>query len=70
MGNKGRPKKGQKMYNQEPKKGEKLVPLMIGSYLTHNPFNVTYIQIVRSNNNGRSRKNITYQCNLPLYGKC
>jgi hypothetical protein len=50
---KERPKKGQKMNNpQDPKKGKELVLLMVGSYLTHGPFNVTYIQIVRCNNSG------------------
>jgi hypothetical protein len=40
-----------------------------GSYLTHNPFNVANMQIVRSNSNGRSRTSITHQCNLPLYNR-
>jgi hypothetical protein len=51
------------------KKRRKLIPFVVGSYLTHCPSNVTYMQIVKSNNNGRSRTSITCQCNLPLYGK-
>ncbi len=66
----GRPKKGQKTYNpQEPKKGKELIPLMVGSYLTHGPYNVAYMLIVKSNSNGRSRTNITHQHNLPLYSR-
>jgi hypothetical protein len=39
---KGKTKKGQKMCSlQEQKKGEsKLVPLVVGSYLTHSPSNI------------------------------
>jgi hypothetical protein len=51
------------------KKNKELVPLMVGSYLTHGPYNVTHMQIVRSHNNGRSRTSITCQCNLPFYNK-
>jgi hypothetical protein len=39
---------------------------MVGNYLTHDLFNVACMQIVRFNNNERSRKNITHQRNLPL----
>jgi hypothetical protein len=54
----GRPKKGQKTYNpQEPKKGKELVPLVVGSYLPHGPYNVAYMLIMKFNNNGRSRTN-------------
>jgi hypothetical protein len=63
-------REGQKTNNlQEPKKGNELVFLVVGSYLTHSPFNVTCMQIVRSNNNGRFKTNITCQCNLPFYDK-
>jgi hypothetical protein len=63
-------KKGQKTHNsQEPKKGKKLVLIMIRSYFTHGPFNVTYMQIMKSNNNGRFKTSITYQCNFPLCSK-
>jgi hypothetical protein len=44
--------------NQE-KEGE-LAPLVVGNYFTHNPSNVTCMQIVRSNNNGRSKTNIIF----------
>jgi len=53
--------------HKNPKK--KLVPLVVGSYFTHSPSNVACMQIIRSNNNGRSRTNINYQCNLPFYGE-
>jgi hypothetical protein len=49
------------------KKGRKLVPFMVGSYFTHNLFNVANMQIMGSNSNGRSRINITCQHNLPFY---
>jgi hypothetical protein len=51
------------------KKGRKLVLLMVRTYLTHNPLNVTCMQIMRFNYNGRSRTSIIYQLNLPLYSK-
>jgi hypothetical protein len=35
---------------------------MVKSYPTHGPSYVTNMQIVRSNNSGRSRTSITYQC--------
>ncbi len=41
----------------------------IGSYFTHNPFNVAIMQIVKFNNNGKSRTNIAYQSNHPLYSR-
>jgi hypothetical protein len=31
------------------------VPLVVGGYLTHSPSNVTCMQLVKSNNNRRSR---------------
>jgi hypothetical protein len=49
------------MYPTRIKEGRELVPLMIGNYLTYNPSNVTHMQIVRSNNNRRSRTNISRQ---------
>jgi hypothetical protein len=51
------------------KKRRELIPLVVGTYLTHNPYNVTYMQIMKSNNNGRSKTNITQQHNLPFYRK-
>jgi hypothetical protein len=51
------------------KKGRKLVLFMVGSYFTHSPSNVASMQIVKSNNNGRSKTNITCQHNLFLYNK-
>jgi len=51
------------------KKRRKLIPLVVGNYFTHNPSNVACMQIMRYNNNGRSRTSITCQCNLPLYDK-
>jgi hypothetical protein len=42
------------------KKGRELIPLMVGSYLTHNPSNVVDMQIMGSNSNGRSKISITY----------
>jgi hypothetical protein len=51
------------------KRGIELVPPMVGNYLTHGPSNVTYMQIVKFNNNGRSRTHITRQHNLPLYNR-
>jgi hypothetical protein len=41
------------------KEGRKLFPLGEGSYLTHNPSNVTCMQILRCNNNRRFRTNIS-----------
>jgi hypothetical protein len=43
--------------------------MIIGNYFTHNPSNVTYMQIVRSNSNRRLRTSITCQHNLPFYNK-
>jgi hypothetical protein len=40
-------------------KRKELVPLVVGSFLTHGPSNVAHMQIMRSNNNGRSRTSIT-----------
>jgi hypothetical protein len=40
-------------------KRRELVPFVVGNYFTHSPFNVTYIQIMRYNSNGRSRISIT-----------
>ncbi len=51
------------------KKGEKVILLVVGSYLTHVPSNVTYMQIMRFNSNGRSKTNITRQRNFPLYNR-
>jgi hypothetical protein len=38
------------------KEGRELVPLLVGSYVTHSPFNVTYMQIVRFNSYRRPKK--------------
>jgi hypothetical protein len=66
----GRPKKGQKMLSPKgPKRGRELVFLMVESYLTHKPSYVTSMQIMGFNSSGRSRTNITYQNNLPLYNR-
>jgi len=46
------------------KQKKELVPFMVGSYLTHGPYNVTCMQIVKFNSNGRSRTCITRQDNL------
>ncbi len=63
-------REGQKRHSPwEPKKRKILVPLVVGSYFTQSPSNVAYMQIVISNSNGRSRTNITRQCNLPLYSR-
>jgi hypothetical protein len=51
------------------KEGRKLILLVVGSYFTHNPFNVTCMQIMKSNSNRRSRTNISCQCNLLLYSR-
>jgi hypothetical protein len=48
------------------KEGKELVPLMVGSYLTHSPSNVVCMQIMKSNSNGKSKTNISHQSNLPL----
>jgi len=39
-------------------KGRELIPFVVGNYLTHSPFNVTYIQIMKYDSNRRSRINI------------
>jgi hypothetical protein len=51
------------------KEGRKLGPLVIGSYLTHIPSSVAYMQIMKFNNNKRSRRNIARECNLLLYSR-
>jgi len=48
------------------KEGRKLVPLVVGSHFTHNPFNVTYMEIVKSKNHRRFKTNIFRQSNLFL----
>jgi hypothetical protein len=52
------------------REGRKLVPLVVGSYLTHKPSNVANMQIVKSNSNRRSRTSISRQLNIYLYNKC
>jgi hypothetical protein len=62
-------REGQKKHNpQEPKKGE-LIPVVVGSYPTHSPSNVTYMQIEKFNNNRRFKTNISHQRNLPFYNR-
>jgi hypothetical protein len=51
------------------KEGRELIPLVVRSYFTHNPSNVTYMQIIGFNSNRRSRTNIACQCNLLLYSR-
>ncbi len=51
------------------KEGREIIPFMVESYLTHNFSNVTYMQMVRSNSNMRSRTSISRQCNFPFYSK-
>jgi hypothetical protein len=60
---KGKPKKGQQSHART-KERRKL--FKVGSYLTHIPSNVTYMQIMRSKNNKRFRISIAHQSNLPL----
>ncbi len=50
------------------KEGKELVPLMVGIYFTHNPSNVTYMQII-SNSNRRPRASISHQGSLPFYSR-
>ncbi len=57
-----RPKKGQETHNLKgPKRGREPIFLVVGSYFTHGPSNVTCMQIVRFNSIGRSKINITCQ---------
>jgi hypothetical protein len=55
--------------HKNQKKKKELVLLVVGSYVTYGPSNVTYMQIVKLISNGRSRTHITHQCNLLLYTK-
>jgi hypothetical protein len=41
------------------KEGRKLVLIVVGNYLTHHPFNVTRMQIMKPNSNRRFRTNIS-----------
>jgi hypothetical protein len=50
---------GQRKFKRQPacrnqKRERKLVPLVVGSYLTHGPYNVRFMLIVRPNNNGNN----------------
>jgi len=45
-------REGQSQEEAGTKVGRELVPLMVRSYLTHNPSDVVSMQIVRSNSNG------------------
>jgi 2-phosphoglycerate kinase len=51
------------------KNRRELILFMVGSVLTHGPSNVANMKIVRLNNNGRFRTNMTCQCNFLLYSK-
>jgi len=67
---KGKAKKGQKKVKLKGiKERKELVPLMVGSYFTHSPSNVTSMQIMRSNSNRRFRTSISHQCNLLFYNR-
>jgi hypothetical protein len=48
-------------YNNQNKGEKPLVPLVVGSYFTHNLFNVVCMQIVNFNNNRRPKTNISWQ---------
>ncbi len=61
-----RPKDAQPMGTKERRK---LILLMVGSYLTHNLFNVAHMQIVTFNSNRRSKINIFCQRNLPFHSR-
>jgi hypothetical protein len=54
----GKTKVKRRTTHKNQKKRE-LAPLVVGSYLTHCPSNVTFMQIVKSNSNGRSRPTIS-----------
>jgi len=58
--NKERPKDAQPIGT---KKRKELVFFVVGSYFTHDPSNVVDMQIMGSNNNGRSKISITCQHN-------
>jgi hypothetical protein len=47
--------------------GKELIFFMVGSYFTHIPSNVAYMQIVKSNSDRRFITNILCQRNLLLY---
>jgi len=63
--NEGQRKAKKHIAYKNQKKRKQLVPLVVRSYLTHNPYNVACKQIVRFKSNGRSRINIT----LPFYSR-
>jgi hypothetical protein len=65
----GQGKAKRRTTQKNKKKRRELVPLMVGSYLTHNGFNVVNMQIMGSNSNGGSKISITRQCNLPFYNR-
>jgi hypothetical protein len=50
-------------------RGRELVPLVMGNYRIHNPSNVIFMQIMRSNSNRSFITSISHQCNLPFYSK-
>ncbi len=67
---KGKPKERQKDARPtRTKEGRELVPLMVGSYLTHNRSNVACMQIMRSNSNRRSITSFSRLRNPPLYNR-
>ncbi len=55
--------------HRNQKKRKKVIPFVVRRYFTHGSSNVAYMQIMKSNSNGRSKTNIACQRNLPLYSK-
>jgi hypothetical protein len=51
------------------KERRELVAIVVRSYLNHNPFNVTYMQIMRFNSTRRFKTSISHQHNLSFYSK-
>jgi hypothetical protein len=67
---KGIPNKGQKMTSlRNQKEREKVNPSFNRELFHPQPLNVICMQIMKPNNNGRSKTHITHQCNLHLYNR-
>jgi hypothetical protein len=63
-------REGQKdMKPEGTKERRKLIPFMVGNYLTHSPSNVICMQIVRFNSYRRFKTSVTHQHNLLFYNK-
>jgi len=63
-------KKRTNVYPTKTKEGKELIPFVLERYLTHILSNyVACMQIMRFNNNYRSRTNISYQHNFPFYNR-